>query len=161
MKTAGTFLFLLLLAGIVYFVAQQPEIRVLFQNSRHEGDPLQFLNHLPEIKPKKVTVKRAPRSSQAVRTAPPVSQVPAPDPTVNQVQNGEVARVLMQILAAKKLNDGVTLAVSDLEVEVLGEVSSEETLLQILEILDKGREARVIRTDNLRIAPKPKRSGEG
>ena len=75
-----------------------------------------------------------------------------PDPEYhNQVPNEQLRKVLMQIFAAKKLAEGVSLSVTDDEVSLAGEVASAEERKQILDIVDKGREARRIDGQYLKV----------
>ena len=60
-----------------------------------------------------------------------------------------MSRVLLQILAAKKLADGISLMVTDNSVVVAGTVDSDQKRKQILEIIEKGRETRRIDAINL------------
>lgn len=123
--------------------------------------------------------RSAPRSGAlnkpVVRTAPPANPVqPAPveraavppvsagdrvrprEPDVesgsdNQVPNETVSRVLMQILSARGLSRGVSLAVSDQSIEVFGEVDSNEKREAIIGLLEKGRESRRLDASRLTV----------
>jgi hypothetical protein len=141
----------LLLAG-GYKAYQHPKVKQLFNSPEKKENPLAFLEDLPELTPKPLPPKRTPRSPR------PVPQVPREQETVevrdgavedtevieyqNQVPNEELRRVLMQILAARKLASGISLIVTDRRVEVVGEVQDAESRRKILETVDKGREAR-------------------
>ena len=151
---------LLLVGG--YTAYQHPKVKVLFQSSEKQENPLGFLEDLPELTPKPAPPKRSPRQSRRVQ------QVPVEQSTVeeqsqsegetdaveyqNQVPNEELRRVLMQILAAKKLVSGISLVVTDKRIEVLGRVKDEESRRKILETVDKGREARVLDGSNLLVS---------
>ena len=67
-----------------------------------------------------------------------------PNQMSNQVPNRQVASVLLQILAARSLASGVSLSVSDEQIEVIGETASAENRATILEVIEKGRENRKI-----------------
>lgn len=116
---------------------------LLFQEPE-KGNPLGYLKNLPEPRtpappaPSSTTGKAAPSLSE--NQGEPVEEtVPS-----NQVSNGEVSRILLQILAARKLADGISLSVTDREIIVYGNVTSEEDLDRIVDILDRGRESRTI-----------------
>ncbi len=128
---------------------REPRIRALFTTAPPRKDPLAFLRDvkIPDPPPARETKAPgpppaggpAPQQMQSRSVAP--SQAPA---AANQVPNPEVGRVLMQILKARKLADGLSLGVSDTEIVVHGTVPSKEHLQKIVEILEKGREARSI-----------------
>jgi hypothetical protein len=135
-----------------YYLYQRPEIRVLFATPKEEGDPLAFLNDLPEIKPnsspKQPNPRYRPRKLEPVPESetPPAEQEAEPleEEFINQVPNDQLRRVFLQILAAKKLAHGVSLSVTDDQVLLMGVVDTAEKRQQILDIIDRGREARRI-----------------
>jgi hypothetical protein len=149
----------LILAG-GYFLSQRPEIRELFRESKSQGDPLAFLEKLPELTPKQEARKppgrQRKRSASSRNTAAPVAdltteEIESSPEDYNQVPNEEVRKVLMQILAAKKLSRGISLSVTDRLVTVTGEVSTSGKRKQILDIIERGREARSIDATRLAI----------
>lgn len=104
--------------------------------------------------PSKVTASGiSRRSSPRPRATPPnqeTDEATLPKkPSPNQVPNRELARVLLQILAAQNLADGIWIGVTDEHVQVAGELDSEEKKRQLLKILNGGREARRIDTTGL------------
>jgi len=150
--------------GAGYHVFQRSEIQELFKESTRDGDPLAFLEDLPEIKPKprseRPAVRRKPRASLAQAEAAPgpdvaveIEQSDTAPEYLNQVPNDQLRTVLMQILAAKKLAQGVSLSVSDSVISVTGEVDSAEKRQQILDIVDRGREARRLDRQFLAVSP--------
>jgi hypothetical protein len=140
-----------LLAAAVYFLSQDPKVRSLFESAPARENPLEFLENLPEPKvPPPVVERKKPQ-----KPAPPeVDPEPSNEPEVvqNMVPNRDVARVLMQILAAKKLADGISISVSDEAVVIHGEVSSSAKLDEIVAVVEKGRESRKIDTTHLSVA---------
>lgn len=151
------FFFLILLVALLlaggYYLYEQPRVKQLFSESKKVKDPLAFLEELPKLSPQKPkpAEKKTPRP--ATLPAPDVPREPEeaePVPEVeNQVPNDQVARTLLQILAAKGLAGGISLSVSDERVEIYGEVPSEEAKAALLRIVDAGRESRKISTDHL------------
>ena len=143
----------------LYYVYQRPEIRELFRESARDEDPLGFLNDLPEITPKEKPDSSAegevPGMERKVESpSQPKLEAERPEssPTYqNQVPNEELSRVLMQILAAKKLADGISVSVTDSEVSVAGRIGSQDQKKEILEIIEKGRESRRIDAEELRV----------
>ena len=159
MKKFSSFLVgAIFLAGL-YFLAQRPEIRGLFEERKTQGDPLAFLEDLPELSQKTKPENPASRKKQRMEGqnsstlsagVPMEESGPSPE-DYNQVPNEELRRVLLQILAAKKLVEGISLSVTDRHVTVTGEVESSEKKKQILDVIEKGREARSIDTTDLLI----------
>jgi hypothetical protein len=157
MRVAGKLVLIAVLLGAGYYVYQRPEIQELFRQSNREGDPLAFLEDLPEINPRPV----AKRSEKPRRLTPVVAAEPAPEAEMeqpepspeytNQVANDQLRKVLMQILAAKKLTKGISLAVTDSAIIVTGEVESSEKRKQILDVIDRGREARRLEDQHLTV----------
>ena len=143
---------LLLVGG--YTAYQHPKVKELFKPSKKQDNPLGFLEDLPELTPKPAPVRRSQRQPRSVQQVPleqtnleEQGQSEGETEAVeyqNQVPNEELRRVLMQILAAKKLASGVSLVVTDRRIEVLGRVQDAESRRTILETVDKGREARVL-----------------
>lgn len=132
-----------------YRLAQDSRVRELFDSSDAAGNVKpKPANSGTVQRPSGAETKPASASAGARRKAamrPPAAPArknpPAPQ---NQIDNGTVARVLLQILAAKKLDGGISLSVSDAYVSVSGTTDSEESRKKILEIIEKGREARKI-----------------
>lgn len=151
---------LLALAAGGYALYSRPEIRALFESAEKQGDPLDFLEDLPEVTPKpppqkqpSASERQAPNTTERApsREGPlPSGQEAAPD-VQNQVPNDEVAHVMMAILAAKKLGRHLSISVTDDQIIVYGEVDSAQEKQQIREILEKGRETREVNTDHLTI----------
>jgi len=150
-----------------YFIYQQPEVKVLFQPAKAPPkDPLSFLKKLPEIHPPTPTPRRKPvRPSTTPSAAVDTTEAPAfpadaeapeaaGEPSAaNQVPNDELARLLLQVLAAKRLVTGISIGVSDTEVLVHGEVASQERLDEIRRLLEKGRESRTLNLSGVKIVP--------
>lgn len=147
---------LLLIAAGGYYLSRDPRVRDLFVPVR----PVQRHPLPPAAVPEAADAshaaphKPAPRPDP-VRPQPEKKTEPAPaapgqaPPTGNTTENSVVARVLLQILFAKKLSSGVSLRVTDEIVEVTGEVDSPERRRAILEVIEGGREARRIEAKNL------------
>ncbi|HLV01040.1 MAG TPA: hypothetical protein VKZ59_07220 [Acidobacteriota bacterium] len=155
-KLALLLALLLLLIGGAYWAYQDPKVRSLFATSSERPEnPLDFLEDLPEITPRPEATSRN-RSSAGRRAPAQASQSQAseqqPQPE-NQVANEEVARVMMQILAAKGLASGINLAVTDEKVILSGEVFSQEQRQAIIDTVQKGREARQVDASGLKVNP--------
>ena len=126
-----------------YAVYQRPEIQELFTEPAAGNDPLAFLENLPEITPEpQPKAERRPSAARSRALSTSAEDTEESEEYRNQIPNQQLARVLMQILGAKKLAAGVSLSVTDEKVSVVGEVDSEEQRRQILDIVDRGREAR-------------------
>jgi hypothetical protein len=136
------------LAALIAVAWQEPRIRALFSSSPVRKDPLAFLRDVkvPDSPPAgEKPVSGVSRPIQAPADPHPPAGAPAAEPAAsaaNQVPNPEVARVLMQVLRARKLAGGISLGVSDTEIVVHGSVPSQEHLDKIVAILERGREAR-------------------
>ncbi|MGW8178728.1 MAG: hypothetical protein ACWGQW_08195, partial [bacterium] len=129
---------LLLLAAIVtgaYYVYQRPEIRGILEDSEPKENPLAFLEDLPEVNPQPIPdrsrSRRMPRNLESKRPSESAveTEVEEPEPVPeyqNQVPTEQLRKVFMQILAAKKLTDGISLSVSDKLVSIAGTVASSE-----------------------------------
>lgn len=153
--TAISVLLLLAVGGILYLRAPH-----LFERAKRSEDPLKFLQDLPEVgKPEYQAPARSRRkpARHPNEFAPPdpdkepksqASESPPP-----QVDNAEVQRVLLQIMAAQGLAKGISLSVTDTQIVVAGTVESESRRERILELLDKGRERRRISAEDLIVAP--------
>lgn len=157
------FVKLVLLAAVfvgAYYLYQRPEIRELFEKSEPKEDPLAFLTDLPEIKPKPIPDRsrnRRPLRNLEAETASQaeieteVDEAEAVPEYQNQVPNEQLRKVFMQILAAKKLTDGVSLSVNDDHISIVGSVASSAQRDQILDVIEKGREARRIDARHLEV----------
>lgn len=73
----------------------------------------------------------------------------------NTTPNEQLSRVLLQILAARKLTQGISISVSDRILGVGGTVDSEQKKKDILEVLEKARESRIIDASDLLVRPEP------
>ena len=141
-----------LLAASIYFLSDHPRVRSLFESGPPREDPLGYLDRLPEPKVRPTPAPRKAPRKPVEPVAPPEPQA-EPEVIENIVPNRELGRVLMQILAAKKLADGIALSVTDEAVEVYGEVSSTAQKDAIAEIIEKGRESRKLDLSHLTIVP--------
>lgn len=133
---------ILLVGGYAFY--RSPQGQEIFTRPDRDENPLEFLENLPEIEP----IEPRPES-QRPRRGPTAGQQPQDDaepaaPYRNRVPNPEVASTVMQILAARGLASGVSISVSDTHVEVSGTVPSRTARKQILDVLEKAREARQI-----------------
>ena len=140
-----------LLAASIYFLSDHPRVQSLFESGPPREDPLGYLDRLPEPK---VPPPPAPRKTPR-KPAEPVAQPEPqaePDAIENTVPNKELGRVLMQILAAKKLADGIALSITDEAVVVYGEVSSAAQLEEILAVVEGGRESRKADVSHVTVA---------
>jgi hypothetical protein len=145
------------LAALIAAAWQEPRIRTLFSSSSVRKDPLAFLRDVKVPDPPPVAekpVSGVPPPTQAPAGPPPPAGAPTAEPPASaykQVPNPEVARVLMQVLRARKLAGGISLSVSDTEIAVHGSVPSQEHLDKIRAILEMGREARKLDLSRVQI----------
>ncbi|MBM3790525.1 MAG: hypothetical protein FJW35_09280 [Acidobacteria bacterium] len=128
-----------------------------YQNPRVQG----LVSGPPPAAPSKPLPRSEPAAGRKERASPPkpvrstvqekteAAEMPQPSPPQNQTPNAVVSRVLIQILAAKKLADGISIGTTDDAVIVAGIVDTEEMRRRILEIVDKAREARRIEARDL------------
>lgn len=138
-------LILTLLLGVAlgaYFLYRSPQIQELIQPPNSVPAKVD-LPPAPPVKRPEPT----PRSQPATPSRSGGQTSPAE--TESQVPNREVARVLLQILAARGLAGSINLSVTDERIEVLGEVESQQERATVLEVLEKGRESRQIVADQL------------
>jgi hypothetical protein len=153
---------LVFLAWGAYRLYQNPRVQELF----HDPEPKSLSNPIlpgetERVREKPAAVRKAegvragiagavPAPKRLTAAAPPAEeQTEEPSAAQNRVANDVVSRVLLQILAAKKVADGISLVVTDNSVVVAGTVGSDEKRKQILEIIEKGRETRRIDAINL------------
>ena len=140
------------LGASAYFLSDNPKIRALFESGPPRENPLGYLDRLPEPKvPPPPVERKAPR-----KPAEPVADPEPPDEPEaiqNMVPNRDVGRILMQILAAKKLADGIALSVTDEAVVIYGEVSSAAKRDEIVAVVEKGRERRKLDSSHVTVAP--------
>ena len=143
--------FFLILVDVAF--GDLSRIDELFRPVERREDPLRFLDSLPEISvPPKAPLSKGRRKDageQSVDNSRQENPQHAVGAAENQVPNAELARVLLQILAAKKLVEGISLSVTDTEVAVHGTVRSEEDLEEILAVIEKGRENRQVNLEHL------------
>ena len=142
---------LMLCAGTVLLVAaahlyRDPRVRELFRSApssasaRNRPVRDQGVHAAQTPAPTKAS---APREA-APRAAGPDEQHEAAPVRISQTPNDVIARVLLQVLAAKKLGRGISLEVSDDVIRIFGEAQSAEGREAILRLVEKGREARRI-----------------
>lgn len=146
---------LAILTGITLFVYLQwgTELKGWLEPAPQKADPLSFLKGLPEPPKKDPVPKRKPKQRELFVDTPQVDpHEEAEELAANSVPNEEVAKVLMQILRAKKLADGISLGVSDTQVTISGSVKNREQFDQIVRTVDKGRENREINTSRLSVS---------
>ncbi|GAB4229652.1 MAG: hypothetical protein Kow00109_01010 [Acidobacteriota bacterium] len=132
-----------------------PRVRslVVSRGTDRAEAPLRFLEKLPSPgPPPRRPADREKAPPRARSTAPSEPEPPRPS-EANQVPNAVVARTLLQILRAQGLASGISLAVTDTEVQVYGAVPSAERLRRIVAVLERGREARRINVDAVTIEP--------
>jgi len=153
-KTLLAFSALTILSYGVYRMACDRRVRDLFAPGRplpKQEEPAvpaaKGAGHRPAPSPGE-PAKRAERR-RVLRRDLPVPEAPPANQTPNEV----VRRVLLQILRARNLADGITLGANDKTVLVSGTVDTEEERRQILEILEKAREARSIDASELVVRP--------
>ena len=154
---------------------QTPSGREFFLGSESKEDPLAFLEESSETFPYKkyeepVEPGRSnerPEPKQPGRPAPQVTpKAPKPQeppkaavspeeaepvPVEPGIPNQDLARLLLGILRARNLAEGISLGVANDSLSVIGEVESEEVRNQILEILENGRGARQLDATELRV----------
>lgn len=135
--------FAIILLVVAAHVYRDPRVQELFRSA-----------------PTKDAVKRQPGHAVVRRpSAPPIPSKPTiPETTVNgttqsqehtrasvrpnQVPNETVSGVLLRVLAAKGLAQGIALQVSDESIKVFGEVDSDAKRRDIIALIEKGRENR-------------------
>jgi hypothetical protein len=89
--------------------------------------------------------KELPRAAADSRRAKEIPQKPAQTTLpANITPDPVVGRVLLQILAAQGLGDGISLGVTSTKIVVKGQVGSQQQRAQVLRIVDRGRESRRI-----------------
>lgn len=134
----------------VTFAYFNPVTHDLLFKEPENGNPLAYLKKLPEIKtpipanPGSKTTRKPSTESSRNRT-----EVSEAEAIANQVPNEEVSRTVLQILAARKLADGISLSVTDREIILYGQVRSESDLSKIVEILERARESRRIHLEHV------------
>lgn len=131
---------ILVVGGYAFY--RSPQGQEIFTRPDREESPLEFLERLPEIEPMEPKPQRNRQDAAPERQSQDVAEPAAP--YRNRVPNSEVASTVMQILAARGLASGVSVSASDTRVEVSGTVKSRADREQILDILEKAREARRI-----------------
>jgi hypothetical protein len=156
MKVLVTVLVIVLFVG-GYYAYQTPKIKALFVSSEKAEDPLDFLDDLPEVNPRPAPDKnpKKERKYYAGDYEPdfsdPETETEEVEPIQNQTSNQETSRILMQILKAKGLANGISIAAGDDKIMVFGTVKSERVRQEILDVIDKGRGARQIEAGELRV----------
>lgn len=143
------------LVGASLFVYRQwgSELQSWLEPPPQNSDPLKFLKGLPEPPKKDPVPKRKPRRQELFVDTPGIDpHEEGQEVAANSVPNEEVAKVLLQILRAKKLADGISLGVSDTEVTLSGLAKTQEQFEQIVRTVEKGRENRTINTSRLTVA---------
>lgn len=112
----------------------------------------------------KGAIEKQPAVARPDPARPRSSAPPAPHkdvahqyeaPPANTIPNANLSRILLQILAARKLAQGISLSVSDQILSVGGTVDSEQKKRAIVEILEKARESRIIDASDLMVIPEP------
>lgn len=144
---------ILTLGAVLFAVYQLPAVKVLFKPVEKNEDPLAFLRDLPEPEPREVPQRVSPREKEKIQRTDTVSERVVVDSTGtavprNQVANSEVGRVLIQILKARRLADGISISVTDQEVLLYGKVDSQDELSEIIDILNKARETRTVNVES-------------
>lgn len=164
---------LVVVAG--YFLLQTPSGREFFLGSESKEDPLAFLEETSETfpyrkyeepaepdrgdersEPKRPgraappVTQKAPKPQEPPKTAAPPGEV-EPVSVEPAIPNQDLARLLLGILRARNLAEGISLGVANDSLSVIGEVESEEVRNQILEILENGRGARRLEAAELRV----------
>ena len=152
MRAIVTTLLLIALGAGGYYLYQDPRVSDLFKPlGKGPQTPSRANQRSREnegLKKRQTRQQRATgptRAQEVVETGPEQHQ--------NQVPNGQVSRVLRQILLAKKLGSDVSLGVNDQEIVLSGTVRSEEEREEILSIIEKAREAREVNAAGLELQP--------
>lgn len=154
-------LFLSGLLALGYLAYRSPRVRELFESAPPRPKPAAVspAPSQPSAAPARTVPpaaqpappKKSPEKPSATRGNPapsvPPPHQPPPQPTVS---NAEVSSVLMGIFRARQIY-GVSLAVSDTEIEVAGEVVSEAQRRQVLETIEKAREYRRVIAKDLKV----------
>lgn len=162
MRYAVTIIVLGTVAVGGYWLFQSEPVRSLFETgSQKKRDPLDFLDEPREIiTPREEPKAESPRRSRQPSPTParpgsprPIEPADRRPSTPPDVPNHQVTRVLLGILKAEGLAYGISLSVNDREVLVDGEVDSQEERKRIIQILDRGRGRRELKTDGLVVKP--------
>jgi len=150
---------------------QHPRVQDLFYGSGKATAPRSVwkVKTQAQARPGAVQLQDMAKSSGATArrekaAAPPIEEQkqesqaaerPATDaPARNSATNDVVTRVVLQVLASRKLVYGVAISTSDTAIIVVGIVDSEEKRQQILAIVNKAREARRVDSRQLIVEPK-------
>jgi hypothetical protein len=142
----------LLLAGFgVYYLVSSPQFQELFSS---RPVPPELLNREPGSQPRDQNTGKTAATPLPPRAEPPEEErheepVAGGQPADSHPSNEETGRVLLQILAARKLAAGINLTVSDQTLTVVGTVPTAEARRQILDVLNRGRGPRKIISDEL------------
>ncbi|HRR56335.1 MAG TPA: hypothetical protein P5057_05170 [Acidobacteriota bacterium] len=153
---------ILLVLG-VYQWSLDPRVATLLEGPKQRGRPLGFLEELPPVsvpetessKGKRKLVPPTPDTREGGFPTEERNPRDSERVVVNQVENSVVAKTLLQILQAQGLADGISLAVSDQEIKVFGEVRDRATLDRIVSVLERGRETRRIDLEAIAITGSP------
>ena len=159
---------LTLLAWGSFRLYQDPRVQELFRKSDRSAFPSGSgraagkspapteITITPKRPAKSTSRPSAASSPESLQESKKVTEVPAPTeapaepPAVlNTVENQVVSRVVLQILAARNLASGIVLSTSDQVIIVEGTVDSIEKRNQILDVIEKAREARRIDAERL------------
>jgi hypothetical protein len=143
------FLGLAIIAALLFH--RSPEVRELVAPRKQTREnPLDFLEREDPYRRPAEQVPASPEPSRpAQKTAPAAQETPPAAEQGEQMPADELSRVLLQILAARRLAGGVSIMVDEESIEVNGEVDSQEKRQQILQIVNSGRGARRVVADGL------------
>lgn len=168
--------FLIILCAILvvlgYVLHQDPRVAELFSTS--SSNKVRPAPSIPRSTGRELSRESIQEEGQAASPEldGPLRPEPRPDPTqasgpaepkqveqgssANPLTAGQLARVLIGILRAKGLADGISLSISEDTLSVAGEVDSSERRMQIIEVLEAGRGQRRLDTSDLVVAGKPR-----
>jgi hypothetical protein len=130
-------------AGGVYLY-RDPRVRDLFRPVAPERKIVSAPAVSATPAPTDAATRRPRRAIRTPQASRPAEVEPEPVTVPNQTPNATVARVLMQILAAKRLGEEIRIVVSDTTVMVTGTADTDDQRQKILQTIEKGREARRI-----------------
>lgn len=137
----------LLVAGS-YYVYQIPQVQQLLKPSPKPQKPLEFLERRPPSVPEKVRTGTEAAKPEA-KIEPDEEIIPA----ASSLSDQETLRLILRVLAAKRLSDGVSVSAHQGKMSIHGVVESarkREAILRVAKAASAGRE---LDTSGLSVAP--------
>lgn len=121
-----------------YYIYQTPQVRQLLKPASKPQKPLEFLERRPGSRPEKDSTRAKPVPAET-NIQPDEEIVPPAAPQSDQ----ELLRLILRILAAKRLSDGVSVSAHQGKIAIHGAVESarkREAILRIAKAVCAGRE---------------------